>query len=64
MNKSKVILIFALLLLCLNAGLLTFVFFKKPHARNHGGPKNEIIERLKDNYEEMELFEAALMNCQ
>jgi hypothetical protein len=24
----------------------------------------EIIERLKDNYEEMELFEAALMNCQ
>ena len=57
MNKSKVILIFALLLLCLNADLLTFIFFKKPHARNHGGPKNEIIERLNFEKEQILAYE-------
>ena len=57
MNKSKSILIFAFLLLCLNAVLLTFIFFKKPHARNHGGPKNEIIERLNFDKEQVLAYE-------
>lgn len=57
MNKSKSILIFALLLLCLNVVLLAFIFFKKPHARNHVGPKNEIIERLNFDKEQVLAYE-------
>ncbi len=46
MNKTKLITFIALGLLLSNLMLIGFIFFSKPKAPLHGGPKKIIAERL------------------
>jgi hypothetical protein len=62
MSKTKLISAIAILLLIINIALIGFHFFRKPP--HHGGPRNEIIERLEFDNNQIEKYDELIKNHQ
>jgi uncharacterized membrane protein YhiD involved in acid resistance len=57
MNKSKLITLFAILMVALNLILVFFLWNKKPHHPKNEGPKQVIIERLDFDENQIQAYE-------
>lgn len=60
MNKLKFFKILSLLLLCLNLGLLFFMFFHRGRHHHMGGPKQVIIKSLNFSQAQVKDYEALI----
>jgi hypothetical protein len=60
MKASKLLKILVIGLLIVNLTLVAFIVFRKPPHPRHNGPRNEIIERLKLDEEQIKHYDALI----